>query len=90
MSKVKTSSLIILCLAILSIMVCWLYGLPGLCLGLWSLVKSIKLSKEKNPAGKVGKILKNAKKMAIAGSFLSLLFCIYYFLVIINGSFIRF
>jgi hypothetical protein len=70
------SSNIILALGIFSIAGCWLYGLPGLCAGIVSLVFSNKVLRlrnglEDNDESKNFRKIKNARIFAIAGIFLS-------------------
>lgn len=67
---------IILALAIFSIAGSWLYGLPGLCAGIVSLVFSNKVIRLKNELedaadSKNLRKVKNARIFAIAGIFLS-------------------
>ena len=74
----------------LSVLFSWMYGIVGVCLGVFSFYKIIQFKRLKTPSGKTAIKLQWAKILSICGSILSLLFLIYYIMVLCYGTFIHF
>ena len=78
-------------LAIASVVFCWLFGLPSLAAGIFSLRSLIMLRKGKKPNTKTfaGFKLKWGYLFAWSGIVFSVVFTVYYVLALISGAFVK-
>lgn len=88
-SKAKGSINRTLLLAVLSLLLCWFYGIPALAAGLLSLRDSRKFAgakKQLKPA--TLKKLQWAKQIGWAGTGFATVFTVFYLLALFSGAFI--
>jgi hypothetical protein len=87
--KSKASINRTLLLAVLSLVLCWFYGVPGLVIGFFSLrgIKKFAGSKKQLKPATLKK-LQWAKQIGWAGTGFSAVFTIIYLLALVSGAFI--